>query len=81
MGHLLRHASTDYAPTRASPGGSILLYFNQGGRVLERSLFLESRSSNGAIAKDGCKYLNYGGDLLFPKSPPMAFSFKAEHNM
>jgi len=42
MGHLFGHASTNSAPTRASHGGSELLYFNQGGRVLERNLFLES---------------------------------------
>jgi len=63
MSHLLGHASTNSAPTRASPGGSKLLYFNQRGRVLERSLFLESRSSNGAITKDECKYFNYGGQV------------------
>jgi len=51
MGHLLGHASTNSAPTRASPRGRKLLYFNQGGRVLERSMFLESLSSNGAIQR------------------------------
>jgi hypothetical protein len=63
MGHLLGHASTNFSPTRSSPRGSELLYFNQGGRVLERSLFLESWYSNGAIAKDECRYLNYGGQI------------------
>jgi hypothetical protein len=52
MAHLLGHASTNSIPTIASPRGSKSLYFNQGGRVLERSLFLESRYPNGAIAKD-----------------------------
>jgi hypothetical protein len=61
MGHLLGHASTNFAPTRASPRGSGLPYFNQGGRVLERNLFLESRCPNGAIAKDECMHLNSGG--------------------
>jgi hypothetical protein len=63
MGHLLGHASTDSTLAKASHGGSGLLYFNQGGKVLERSLFLESRYSNGAIAKDEHKYLNSNGQI------------------
>jgi len=39
MGHLLGHSSIDSALARTSHGGSGLPYFNQGGRVLERSLF------------------------------------------
>jgi hypothetical protein len=61
MGHFLGHASTNSTPARASSGGNILSYFNQRGRVLEKNLFLESWYPNGAIAKDECKYLNFGG--------------------
>jgi len=67
MGHLLGHASTDSTPTRASLGGSGLPYFNQGDRVLEWNLFLESQYSNGVIAKDECKYLNSGDNSLVPQ--------------
>jgi hypothetical protein len=63
MGHLLGHASINFSPLRASPGGSGLPYFNQGGRVLERNLFLESQYSNGVIAKDECRYLNFGARI------------------
>ncbi len=65
MGHLLGHASTNYAPARTSLGGSGLPYFNQRGRVLEMSLFLESQF-NGAITNDKCKYLNSGGQISCP---------------
>jgi hypothetical protein len=51
MGHLLGHASTNSAPARTSLGGSGLFYFNQRGRVLGRSLFMESRYSNGRSQK------------------------------
>jgi hypothetical protein len=51
-----------------------LLYFNQGDRVLEWNLFLESRYSNGVIAKDERKYFNSGDNSLVPqitsKHPP-----------
>ncbi len=74
MGHLLGHASTDFTPARASLGGNGLLYFNQGDRVLEWNLFLESRYSNGVIAKDERKYFNSGDNSLVPqitsKHPP-----------
>jgi hypothetical protein len=42
-----------------------LPYFNQRGRVLEMSLFLESQF-NGAITNDKCKYLNSGGQISCP---------------
>jgi len=66
MGHFLSHASTNSAPARASFDGSRLPYFNQGGRVLERSLFLESWYPNGAITKDECMYFNSGGQIFCP---------------
>jgi hypothetical protein len=44
-----------------------LPYFNQGDRVLEWNLFLESQYSNGAIAKDECKYLNFGDNSFVPQ--------------
>jgi len=65
MGHLLGQSSIDSTLARTSLGGSGLPYFNKGGRVLERSLFLESRYSNGVIAKDECKYLNSGGQISY----------------
>ncbi|CAK9226139.1 unnamed protein product [Sphagnum troendelagicum] len=81
MGHLLGHASTDSALTRTSPGGSGLPYFNQGDRILEWNLFLESRYSNGAITKDECKYLNSSDNSFVPQitSNGIVFEGRAQY--
>ncbi len=68
MGHLPGHAPPNSAPIGTPPGGSGLIYLNQGGRIFKRSLLLEPQHPNGTLAKAKCRHLYFGGKILRPSN-------------